>query len=169
MATPTLDDIKAEVDARCALMLADAGVYLLASGGSTPLIDQGIERGFNAVRFTLASPPTPTDADVALLSAYARQRVTDEATLFALEYATFNWWRVAQKDQEAYSSNVVSSGWRMDQKRALDRHVSMLKATCEAPYREPSSDVLISNVHRHDRDPACWPVGFGYGWDWGCP
>lgn len=142
MTTPVLVDLVTEVAGRCGLLLAEAGVYLLAPDGSTPCIIQGIRRGMKAVALTLNDPQIPADADVANLSTFAIERVIDEAEWFSLNRALLSWWRVAQKEQEAVSSSVVSSGWRLEQKRAVKDRTADLKALCMNPYREPTDTMV---------------------------
>jgi hypothetical protein len=173
MAAPTIADLTAEVAQEVALLMADAGVYLTAPDGSTPAIAQGLRRGCKAVALTPADPLVLADSDVALLSTYAVERVIDEAKLFALKRARLYLYRAAQVEQEPVSPNVVASGWRLEQSRAISARISELKAICDVPYREPSSEFSVD--HRPRFDPAsrpsiidaCYPDDCGYGFGHG--
>jgi hypothetical protein len=155
MATPTIAALTKEVAEECGLLLADAGVYLTADDGSTPAISQGIRRGLKAVRQTPADPLVPADSDLLGLSTYAVERVLDEAKLHALQIGHLQLYRAAQADQEPFSAEAVSSGWRMTQLRLVERRISELKAVCDTAYREPGVEFTIA--HRYHDDPARRP------------
>ena len=171
---PLVSDLEAEVNERCGLLLAEAGEYLLgpADAGTglatTPAIREGLRRGCKAVGLTLANGLVLADADAAQLTTHAVERVMDEAELFALARALLMWWRVAQVDQEAVSSSVVASGWRVDQKAAVKARVGELKAICAVPYREPTDPTVVMNrdqcVPGQPLPPGdCNPWGYPYG------
>lgn len=155
MAAPTIAALTGEVAQECGLLLADAGAYLTAADGSSPAIAQGIRRGLKAVRLTPADPLVPADSDLLGLSPYAVERVLDEAKLHALQLAHLQFYRAAQSEQEPFSPEVVSSGWRMTQLRLIERRISELKAICDVAYREPGVEFAIG--HRHPDDPARRP------------
>ena len=147
---PTVADLEAEVAWRCAVPLAEAGVYLRAvdNGGLpfTPAIRQGFRKGaVEDIRIGLAAPMAFTDADAANLSPYAVERVLDWGELFGLQMALLHWHRAIQKYQElAVSTTPEPGGWLMEEKRNTRERVGELKSILATPFREPSDSFVFS-------------------------
>lgn len=170
---PTVADLDAEVTGRCGLVLHDAGLFLRALDSAmqavTPVVRQGLRKGFKCVGYTPSDPLILADADILNLSTFALERVVDEAELFSLQQCRLGWWRVTQRHQEPLSSAVTSSGWLIDELRGVKDRISELKAMCEKPYLEPTDQIVVAPgrprfgygfVHRSFPDPACFD-GFG--------
>lgn len=169
---PTVEDLDAEVTERCGIVLSDAGLFLraLVDGVAvSPVVRVGLRKGAHAVGFTLLDPSTLQDPDVVGMSGFALERVKDEAELYSLQQCLLGWWRVTQKEQEALSSAVVSSGWRLDQKRGVKDRVSELKAICDEPYREPTDPTVVANRsdfvegQRNPFDSPYYPGAYRWG------
>lgn len=178
---PTVIDLDAEVTDICGLILADAGLFLRAldevdpTKPITPVVRRGLRKGALAVSWTLLDPSKLQDADLVGMSGFALQRVKDEAELYSFQQCLAGWYRVTQKEQEALSSAVVSSGWRLDQKRGVKDRVSELKVICDEPYREPTDPTVVANRsddmdgHRNPFGDRCHPYPGCYrwgGWEW---
>lgn len=180
---PIVLDLENEVADRIGLLLDAAGLFARAADGTIPLIRAGLRIGAKAVSLTLANAMVIADADVALLSSFAIERVMDEAEWHSLKIALAGWWRVTQHDQKAVSSAVVASGWRLDQKRAVKDRVAQLEAICREPYREPVDPASVVDGRgcpvpptgsppqpAYDRyAPGYYPYGTGgpYGYGYG--
>lgn len=171
---PTIADLEQDVATECGLLLAEAGVYLLAidtaSGLPTsPVIRKGLRMGCKCVGLTLANSLVVTDADVVGLSTFASERVVMEATLYSLEQALLNWWKVGKADeQEKYSPTPVASGWRAQQKQSIVTRIGELKGDTAEPYREPTDPVVVMGGTASRPDEfGRYPFPYGYcegGW-----
>jgi hypothetical protein len=176
---PTVADLEAEVASRCAVALAEAGVYLRASdaGGSfTPAIRQGLRRGAKDVGLYLANPLTLTDADVARLSPFALEWVIDWGERSGLEMALAHWFRAVQKYQEALAPAPMAGGWLMEEKQNVRARIAELRGLLAGPYREPADPIVVANPFRCSLPglayypppcpdaPGAWEAGCGPTW-----
>jgi uncharacterized protein (DUF2126 family) len=144
---PTVADLEGQVAARCAVPLADAGVYLTgasdAGAAITPAIREGIRRGVARVGMLLADPSAPSDAEVGALSSFALERVRDEAERFALRRALGYRHRSLQAHVEPLEPGRMDGGWLAEEWRAVRERVLELDRDCAGEYREPGDSLEV--------------------------